>query len=112
MRFHPGRIFAACTKIFCKFSLSPALLFLLSTATAPSALSQQSPPAPAPAQNTQASLASAESAQLLELATELKAEVDKSTKDMLSITVIRKAEAVEHLAHGVKEKIREEAAAN
>ena len=56
--------------------------------------------------------ADAESAHLLQLATELKAEVDKSTKDTLSIAVIRKAEAVERAARGMKEKMRASAAAN
>lgn len=51
-----------------------------------------------------------ESAQLLKLATDLKAEVDKTTKDTLSIAVIRKADAVERMARGVKEKFRVEAA--
>ena len=46
------------------------------------------------------------SARLLKLATELKAEVDKSSKDTLSVSVIRKADAIEKLAHSVKEKMR------
>jgi hypothetical protein len=32
--------------------------------------------------------------------------VDKTNKDMLSITVIRKADAIEKLAHQVKEKMK------
>lgn len=47
-----------------------------------------------------------ESAMLLKLATDLKAEVDKTNKDTLSITVIRKADAIEKLAHDVKEKMK------
>lgn len=47
-----------------------------------------------------------ESAMLLKLATDLKTEVDKTNKDTLSITVIRKAEAIEKLAHDVKEKMK------
>ena len=43
---------------------------------------------------------------LLELATQLKAEVDKTSKDTLSIDVIKKAESIEKLAHGVKEKMK------
>lgn len=43
---------------------------------------------------------------LLELATELKKEVDKTSKDTLSINVIRKAESIEKLAKGVKEKMK------
>jgi hypothetical protein len=48
----------------------------------------------------------ADSARLVKLASELKAEVDKSSKDTLSVSVIRKADAIEKLAHSVKEKTR------
>ncbi len=48
----------------------------------------------------------ADSATLLKLATELKAEVDKTTKDMLSLNVIRKADEIERLAHDMKEKMK------
>jgi hypothetical protein len=43
---------------------------------------------------------------LLALANELKMDVDKSTKDTLSLDVIRKAEEIEKLAHSVKEKMK------
>jgi hypothetical protein len=43
---------------------------------------------------------------LLKLATDLKAEVDKTTKDTLSLGVIRKADDIEKLAHSVKEKMK------
>jgi hypothetical protein len=43
---------------------------------------------------------------LLKMATDLKTEVDKTDKDTLSLTVIRKAEEIERLAHGVKEKMK------
>ena len=46
-----------------------------------------------------------ESAILLKLATDLKAEVDKTTKDTLSLNVIRKADQIEKLAHNVKEQM-------
>jgi hypothetical protein len=47
-----------------------------------------------------------ESAKLLTLAMALKAEVDKTNKDMLSLNVIRKADEIEKLAHNVKEKMK------
>jgi hypothetical protein len=47
-----------------------------------------------------------DSAELLTLAVALKAEVDKTNKDTLSLNVIRKAEEIEKLAHSVKEKMR------
>jgi hypothetical protein len=43
---------------------------------------------------------------LLNLANELKADVDKSNKDMLSLDVIKKADEIEKLAHSVKEKMK------
>ena len=53
-----------------------------------------------------------DSARLLKLATELKAEVDKTGKDTLSLSVIRKAETIEMLAKGVKEKMKLTVGAN
>ena len=47
-----------------------------------------------------------DTAKLLQLATELKAAVDKSTKDQLSLDVIRKAEEIEKLARDVKQRMR------
>jgi hypothetical protein len=44
---------------------------------------------------------------LFELATELKAAVDKTNENMLSLDVIRKAEEVEKLAKKVKEKMKD-----
>jgi hypothetical protein len=74
-----------------------------SPAPVPSAPSAQSTPHAVPAQNQQLAEPFAEqSALLLKLATELKAEVDKTNKDTLSIDVIRKAEEIERTAHGMR----------
>ncbi len=43
---------------------------------------------------------------LLELATQLKQEVDKSSEDTLSVDVIKKCEAIERLARSVKQKMK------
>lgn len=48
----------------------------------------------------------ADTAKLVELANELKTEVDKTDKDTLSLDIVRKAEAIEKLAKGVKEKMK------
>lgn len=48
----------------------------------------------------------ADTQKLLSLANELKTDVDKSSKDTLSLDVIRKADEIEKLAHTVKEKMR------
>jgi hypothetical protein len=45
---------------------------------------------------------------LLALANELKAAVDKSDKNTLSLDVVRKADEIEKLAHSVKEKMKGE----
>jgi len=47
-----------------------------------------------------------DSEQLLQLARDLKAAVDKANKETLSADIIRKAELIEKLAHGVKEKMK------
>jgi len=43
---------------------------------------------------------------LLELATELKTDVDKSTKNETPVAALRKAEEIERLAHDVKERLK------
>ncbi|MFY9792051.1 MAG: hypothetical protein WA474_01080 [Candidatus Sulfotelmatobacter sp.] len=48
----------------------------------------------------------ADTDKLLKLATELKASVDKSNENMLSIDVLKKAEEIEKLAHSVKDKMK------
>jgi hypothetical protein len=45
---------------------------------------------------------------LLEMATQLKQYVDKTNEHTLSVEVIKKAEAIEKLAHSVKEKMKGE----
>ena len=47
-----------------------------------------------------------DTAKLLKLAASLKEEVDKTSKDTLSLDVIRKADEIERLAHIVKEKMK------
>lgn len=44
---------------------------------------------------------------LLELATQLKTEVDKTNQDVLSVDVIKKAEEIEKLAKNVKNQMKE-----
>jgi hypothetical protein len=48
----------------------------------------------------------ADTDKLLALATDLKAQVDKSNKDTLSVDVIKKAEEIEKLARSVKERMK------
>ena len=45
-------------------------------------------------------------AKILVLTRELKAEMDKSTKDTLSLSVVKKAEEVEKLAHKVRDEMK------
>jgi hypothetical protein len=48
-------------------------------------------------------------AKLLQLATELKAEMDKTNKNQMSLDVIRKADEIERLAHDLKQQMRDQA---
>jgi hypothetical protein len=48
----------------------------------------------------------ADTEKLLALATELKTDVDKTNKDILSVDVIKKADEIEKLAHSVKERMK------
>lgn len=64
------------------------------------------------AQSDRKKLIADESTQLLSMALALKAEVDKTTKDTLSINVIRRADEIEKLAHNVKEKMKQSAGAS
>ena len=47
----------------------------------------------------------ADKAKLLKLATELKQEMDKTNLDTLSLSIIRKANQIEKLAHSVKQEM-------
>jgi hypothetical protein len=48
----------------------------------------------------------ADTDKLVQLAGELKQDVDKSTENVLSLEVLKKAEEIEKLAHSVKDKMR------
>ena len=48
----------------------------------------------------------ADTDKLVALTTALKAQVDESKKDILSVDMIKKAEEIEKLAHSVKERIK------
>lgn len=68
---------------------------------------EATPQSGVPADSQRRKQISAESTQLLAMAVELKAEVDKTNKDTLSLKVIRKADAIEKLAKTVKEKMKQ-----
>lgn len=53
-----------------------------------------------------------ECASLFKMANDLKAAVDKTDKDMLSVAVVRKADQIETLAHHVKDEMRPEVGKN
>ncbi len=47
-----------------------------------------------------------DAAQLAELAEELKAEIDKENRHVLSLATLRKTEEIEHLAHRMRDRMR------
>lgn len=59
-------------------------------------------PQPAPAVYAQDEARKQQIADLLKLAIQLKADVDKSTKDELSVSVVREAGQIEQLVHKLK----------
>jgi len=60
-----------------------------------------------PAEKRRADL-QADTERLYKLTQELKAEVDKSNKDTLSVSVIKKAQEVERLARSIKERSKQQ----
>lgn len=71
--------------------------------TVPAVTGKPDEPATANAsQDPQKQEIASECADLLKMATALKTEVDKTTKDTLSVTVVRKAGQIEQLAHKVR----------
>lgn len=63
---------------------------------------QNKQPAGTKAEDASKRQIASECADLLKLAKNLKIEVDKTTKDTLSLTVVRKADEIEQLAHKVR----------
>ena len=71
----------------------------------------QAAQAPVPAQAPQSASdkqkkIAEDSAKLLQMANDLKAEVDKTSKDQMSLEVIRKADEIEKLAHDLKLRMK------
>ena len=105
------------------FSVRNALILILAAGAGLSFAQQPAPSAPAQQAAEQASVTAVhvdvatpmspkqkqltdDTAKLQVLANELKAEMDKSNKDTLSLSVIKKAEAVEKLAHKVEDEMK------
>ena len=107
---------ATPAKLVTAFILSLSLLPVFaqsSSTTEPSQQpsSEQKPAAEqkpmTPAEKRKAEL-QADTEKLYKLTQELKAEVDKSNKDTLSVAVIKKAQEVERLAKSIKERSRQQ----
>lgn len=71
-------------------------------APAPTPADRNKSQAPAVAANAPQNGVAGDCADLLKMATDLKMEIDKSTKDTLSVTVVRKAGEIEQLARKVR----------
>ncbi|MGD0347317.1 MAG: hypothetical protein ABSA85_11200 [Terracidiphilus sp.] len=76
----------------------------MQTASAPPPATGQQPTPPVgnTAEEARKQEITSECADLFKMAQDLKAEVDKSTKDTLSVAVVRKASEIEQLAHKVR----------
>lgn len=84
---------------------APAIQQPATSQPAPQPPATSAPAESKPATPQQKQLAD-DTAKLLALANELKAELDRSNKDTLSLSVIRKAEQVEKLAHRVRDEMK------
>jgi hypothetical protein len=96
---------AATTRNLRRIVMATALILASAAAVAqdPALPSPRSTPDSAPQRKDRLA---ADTAKLLKLATELKAAVDKSTKDQLSIAVVKKAGEVEKLARTLREEMK------
>jgi hypothetical protein len=74
----------------------------VASAPTPAAGQQEKPPTGNTADEAQKQEIASECADLLKMATDLKSAVDKTTRDTLSVTVVRKAGEIEQLAHKVR----------
>lgn len=72
------------------------------TASQPAVGQQPNPPAANAPEDARKQEITSECADILKMATDLKAEVDKTTTDTLSVKVVRKASEIEQLAHKVR----------
>ena len=77
--------------------------------TDPSAAGKTETAAPMTSEETRHAQLAADTRRLFQLAAELRAEVAKTNKDTLSLTVVKKAEEVEKLAKSIKERMNNEA---
>jgi hypothetical protein len=71
-------------------------------AATPAVGQQPAPPSGNTAEEAGKQEITSECSDLLKMALDLKSEVDKTTKDTLSVTVVRKAGEIEQLAHKVR----------
>ena len=71
------------------------------------ALAQQPRPNPREVVRQRQEVLRREALRLVELATELQKEIEKSNENVLSITILRKAEEVERLARELRERAKE-----
>ena len=120
-RILTGLVFAAAIACLAQDARPPAAAAAQNDTKAASsggALNDAKPPADSQAKDAKQQKISAaeserkrqisdESTQLLAMAEALKVEVDKTTKDTLSLNVIRKADEIERLAKTVKEKMKQ-----
>lgn len=74
----------------------------LPASSSASSSAEAAPLAPQPAATAGANSPDRQLGELFQMATELKTEVGKTNQEMLSIAVVRKAAAIEQLAHKVR----------
>ncbi len=86
------------------FAVTLLAASLALTQSAQQSASTQTPTPPLPPANPSAYFD--ESVKLNQMAVELQQQVTKSSKDQLSVDIIRKADAIEHRARDLKERMK------
>jgi hypothetical protein len=107
----PSLVRTHTRKLVLVLSLS-TICFAQQSTPAPQQQNSSAPPASdqkplTPAEKRKADL-QADTEKLYRLTQELKTEVDKSNKDTLSVSVVKKAQEIERLAKSIKERSRQQ----
>lgn len=104
---HPSTGILTLSLLLCCPALAVALTQAASEPAKPAQSTEQKPAtAPMTAAEKRKADLQADTEKLFKLTQELKAEVDKSNKDTLSVSVVKKAQEVERLAKSIKERSR------
>jgi hypothetical protein len=110
LRLRPGRTLLLLAALAAPLPAQTASQIATQTAAAPGPAAvvapAQEPPRTQSAKEAREAQLAADTEKLYQLAQELKTELDKSNKDTLSISVVKKAAEIEKLAHSISARMK------